>query len=224
MKSLVLLLCLSLRTPFANTVIDIRSVPANWLVSGAGASNAVPLPTATHLSITSNENDTGVFIAGGSLASFDGFWEATDSFFLPLGATGISLSFAHLNADDRAVLELNGIVIGNTGNGAPGNGSFGFTDGGTLQAFDFTDQISGTITTGFLPGMQNSLVVIVNNTGSGIQGAVRTFESSSDNTFFEVTGDIAYTTVPEPSAAILDWPGGAVLLLMFARMRALGRT
>ncbi len=183
--------------------INIASEPAFWLVSGAGASNAVPLLTGDHLSITSNENETGTFIAGGSLADFDGFWEATESFYLPPSARNVSLSFAHFSSDDRAVLELNGVVIGNSGNGAPGEGSFNFTDGGALQAFDFTNQISGTITTGFNIGGENSLVVIVNNTGSGILGATRTFKSSSDNTFFELTGSITDTTVPEPASALL---------------------
>jgi hypothetical protein len=204
----------------ASTAFDISSTPANWLVSGAGAANAVPLLTGSHLSITSNENETGAFIVGGSLSNFDGFWAASSSFFLPLNATNISLSFGHFSSDDRAVLDLNGVVIGNSGNGAPGDGSFNFTDGSTLQAFDFTDQISGTITTGFNIGGQNSLVVIVNNTSTGILGATRTFQSTSDNTFFELTGVVTDTIVPEPASAVLVWSGGAVLLLLaFIRKR-----
>jgi hypothetical protein len=123
-------------SPFSRAgVIDIAGEPANWLVSGAGASNAVPLLTGDHLSITSNENETGTFIAGGSLANFDGFWEATETFFLPSDATDVSLSFAHFSSDDRALLELNGVVIGNSGNGAPGEGSFNFTNGGALAHY-----------------------------------------------------------------------------------------
>jgi hypothetical protein len=204
--------------------INIASEPAFWLVSGAGASNAVPLLTGDHLSITSNENETGTFITGGSLANFNGFWEATESFFLPLNASNISLSFAHFNSDDRAVLELNGTVIGNSGNGAPGEGSFTFTNGGGLQAFDFTNQISGTITTGFDLGEENTLVVIVNNTGSGILGSTRTYTSSSDNTFFELTGSITDTTVPEPASALLVCLAlaiaGSHLFLNFSRSRS----
>jgi hypothetical protein len=207
-------------TPFSQAgIIDIASNPANWLVSGAGASNAVPLLTGTHLSITSNENETGAFIAGGSLANFDGFWEATETFFLPLNATNVSLSFGHFSSDDRAVLELNGVVIGNSGNGAPGAGSFNFTNGGSLQAFNFTDQISGTTSAGFNIGGQNSLVVIVNNTGTGILGASTTFKSTTDNTFFELTGSITDTTVPEPASALLVCLVCAAMLLAFIRRR-----
>jgi hypothetical protein len=207
-------------SPFSQAgIIDIASEPAYWLVSGAGASNAVPLLTGDHLSITSNENETGAFIAGGSLANFDGFWVATETFFLPLDATAVSLSFAHFSSDDRALLELNGVVIGNSGNGAPGEGSFNFTDGGALQAFDFTDQISGTITSGFNIGGENSLVVIVNNTGSGILGASSTFKSTTDNTFFELTGSITDTTVPEPASALLVCSICAAMLQAYIRRR-----
>src|SRR5580698_973493 len=54
--------------------IDISAVPANWLVSGAGATNAVPFLVSNHLSITSTQTEGGTFISGGSLAGFDGFW------------------------------------------------------------------------------------------------------------------------------------------------------
>jgi hypothetical protein len=115
------------------------------------------------------------------------------------------------------VLELNGVIIGNSGNNAPGNGNFNFTDGGTLQAFDFTDQISGTVTTGFNIGAENTLVVIINNTGTGIVGATNGFQSASDNTFFELTGNISYTNAPEPASAAFILPVGMVMLLAFVR-------
>jgi hypothetical protein len=114
--------------------ISFSSIASNWLVSGAGASNAVPFQvTVNHLSISSNGMESGMFIAGGSLADFDGFWEASESFFLPLDATDVSLTFSGFSSDDRAVLELNGVVIGDSGNGDPGSGDMTFVNGGALQ-------------------------------------------------------------------------------------------
>jgi hypothetical protein len=153
------------------------------------------------------------------LASFDGFWEATEPFFLPLNAMGVSLSFAGFASDDRAVLELNGIVIGDSGNGDPGSGDMTFIDGGALQPFNFTNQASGTITTGFNLGGTNSLVVIVNNTGVGILGATSTFTGTADNTFFKLSSGTITYVVPEPASAVVVWLGGAAMLLASVLMR-----
>jgi hypothetical protein len=207
------------------TSISITSVASNWLVSGAGGSDDVPFQTTVnHLSITSDQTESGTFIAGGSLSSFDGFWEATETFFLPLNATAVSLSFAGFSSDDRAVLELNGVVIGDSGNGDPGSGDMTFTDGGALQPFNFTNRASGTISTGFNLGATNSLEVIVNNTGVGILGATSTFTGTADNTFFKISsGAITYNSAPEPASAVLVWSGCAAMLLASVRRRIMCR-
>src|ERR1700722_18270922 len=184
------------------SAMRITSIASNWRVSGAGASNDVPFQTTVnHLSITSDQTENGTFIAGGSLGSFDGFWESTEAFFLPLNAAAVSLSFAGFSSDDRAVLELNGVVIGDSGNGDPGSGNMTFIDGGALQPFNFTNRVSGTITTGFNLGSTNSLAVIVNNTGTGILGPTSTFTGTADNTFFKLSsGAITYVSaIPEPA-------------------------
>jgi hypothetical protein len=204
------------------STIGITSIASNWRVSGAGASNDVPFQTTVnHLSITSDQTENGTFIAGGSLGTFDGFWEATEAFFLPLNATAVSLSFAGFSSDDRAVLEFNGVVIGDSGNGDPGSGNMTFTDGGALQPFNFTNQVSGTITTGFNLGATNILEVIVNNTGTGILGATSTFTGTADNTFFKLSsGAITYSTaVPEPAPyASLTIGLGLMIIIRVSRL------
>jgi hypothetical protein len=196
------------------STINVSGAPANWLVSGAGASGAVPFLVNAHLTITSNQNETGTFVSGGALASFDGFWYGVDSFSLPGDAINVSLSFSSFSSDDRAVLELNGVIIGNSGNGAPGLGSMNFTDGGALQPFNFTNVTAGTTATGFNIGGTNTLAVIVNNTSTGLTGVTRTFQALSDNTFFKLNGTVTYTdAAPEPASLILAALGGVALLL-----------
>jgi hypothetical protein len=201
------------------STIDISGVAANWLVTGAGASNAVPYVVNGHITITSTQNESGTFVSGGSLAGFDGFWFGVDSFSLPADATNVSITFASFQSDDRAVLELNGTIIGNSGNGAPGIGSINLTDGGTLQAFNFTNVHSGTVTTGFNPGGINSLVVIVNNTSTALTGSTTTFQNSSDNTYFKLSGTVTYSDVPELQSAVLALTGAILMAFGLIRRR-----
>ncbi len=176
---------------FAGTINVSAVEPSTWAVWGAGASDATPFSVNGHLTITNNQMESGTFITGGTLSGFDGFWYAEETFTLPKDAANIALSFSSFQSDDRAVLELNGVIIGNSGNGAPGLGSMQFMDGGTLQSFDFTNAASGTITTGFNIGGVNALEVIVNNTGTGLTGPTRTFQNSGDKTYFNLNPAVA---------------------------------
>jgi hypothetical protein len=211
--------------PAAAGTINVNAVePSNWLVTGAGATNATPFSVNGHLTITSTQTNSGTFISGGSLSNFDGFWTAIIAFTLPADASNVSLSFSSFQSDDRAVLELNPLsnatgpsnVIGNSGNGSAGIGQMQFTDRGTLQSFNFTTAGipggSGTVTTGFIPGAVNILEVIVNNTGTGLTGATATFQNVSDKTYFKLNGTVTYTDGPEPSSMILFSVGAALLL------------
>jgi hypothetical protein len=216
---LVLAIGFCASTSLAGTINVTGIEPSNWAVWGAGASDATPFEVNNHLTITNNQTETGTFLPGGTLGSFDGFWYAEDTFSLPADATSVALSFSSFQSDDRAVLELNGVIIGNSSNGE-GVGSMQFTDGGGLQSFDFTTSGgSGTITTGFVAGGANTLEVIVNNTGDGIVGATQTFQATSDKTFFKLNGTVTYTDGPEPSTMILAAFGSAALLFKARRKR-----
>jgi hypothetical protein len=184
-----------------------------WTASGGGAIAATPYVIPNYpnygnsvLSVTSTGNNLGgTFLPGGSVAGFDGFWTATYSFFLPANATGVQFSYSNFFADGRAVLELNGNIVGSAGFATSGGGYNGvmvFSDGAAAQPYTFNGSlVSGSSTTGFLLGQVNLITAIINNTtGScadpmvGLVGA--------DGTGMGLAGSLTYS-VPEPSAVAL---------------------
>lgn len=177
---------------------------SNWLVTGAGASQSPAFPYGglqQEISITDNGDQFGNFGAGGSLANFDGFWYADRSFVLPADATGVSLAFSGLEADDRAVLMLNGTIIGNIDSyNGPGLRQFTFLPGPPDQPYTFTNVTSGIVTSGFMVGGTNTLRLIVNNT-SGT--TTSTFTGLGDGTHGGVEGTVSFASVPEPSSLLL---------------------
>jgi len=206
----------------------------SWKITGAGATNATAEqygggPTAA-ISITDNNLSSGTFITGGSAANFDGYFVATNTFNIPSDATGISLAwnFIEAGSDDRAVVELNGHILGdyflstNTFADPPitGPGTFAFTDGPPANdvAYTFTGTTSGTVINPafFNVGGSNALTLIVNNVVSGSSpdnnpfAATTGFEFSSDGTYVNQNAILTYTetAVPLPAAA---WSGLALL-------------
>ena len=174
------------------------------------------------LSVTSNGNSGGTFVDGGSVANFDGFWTLNYTFTLPSNASSVLLNFSGLFADDRAVLELNGTLIGNTDLNGMVSGQMTLTDGGPNNSFNFTEVTSGSISTGFNLGAANTLTIIVNNTGNEASGAPQNL-SGGDYTVAFLQGSVSYnpgvSAVPEPgSAVLLATALGALALL--ARKRA----
>jgi hypothetical protein len=200
--------------------INFSTNTGGWTVTGAGATNAPAFVLGTGaISLTSNATNTGTFVTGGSLGSFDGFWTASFSFFLPAGATNISGSFSGLTADDRVVLYINGNQIGDGGLEIPASGSvigmMQLTDGGTNQSFTFNSADSSgseSGSTGLILGGENTLTAVINNTGGGIYGTTKTFGGTGDGTNFGVTGELSYTnSVPEPSSVSMLLGGLALL-------------
>ena len=101
------------------------------------------------------------------------FYTLDYNFNLPSGFSNATLSITTFVADDRAVLTLNGTIVASTGISAlPGNGSMVLSSGGPNNAFVFTNvngDLFTSITSGFTTGL-NTLLVIVNDTNSGITG------------------------------------------------------
>lgn len=209
-----------------SATITLDTATAAWTVSGGGAVHATPfrldcIGSQDCLSVTSDSFATGTFVPGGSLGNFDGFWTASLNFSLPTDASGITLSYSGLFADDRTVLELNGTVIGSGGLLGPGVGQMVVTDGGPNNNFTFApSRSSGTVTSGFILGGNNTLLAIVNNTHTGISGTLRPL-TGGDGTYFGVSGTVIYATaVPEPASVALILLGAAVLAVRGGRRRA----
>lgn len=178
------------------------TMATNWTASGGGAVDVTPYQYGTEISVTSTAFSNGTFLPGGSLAQFDGFWTAKCAFFLPYGATNISLVYSNLTADDRAVFMLNGVAIGATGTQTTSGGSPGymvFTDGGPLESYYFSGPdatVNGSATSGFIVGGANVLQAIVNNTRDGVAGSTLRTLTTTDGTTFRVKGAVSYSLIP----------------------------
>lgn len=212
--SVLLVQCRFLHAILLNIATGISP---SWTVNAGGAQDVAPYVVNggnDDLSITSNSFSTGTPVSGLNLATFDGYWTANLPFFVPASAVNPILTFSNLTADDRVVLELNGVQIGNAGYSS-GLGSMTLTDHGANNPYQFSgNDTSGTIKDGFIFGAPNLLQAIVNNTGNGINGSPSNI-SASDGTDFGMQGAIAYATVPEPAT-------GAIALIGLAGVRALG--
>jgi len=139
------------------------------------------------------------------------YYTVDATFVLPVGFSNAVPNTSLFAADDRAVLQLNGTNVSETGIFGPGSGSFYFLpDGSDNAAYNFRynndtltfDPITGPFVVG-----TNTLHFIVNNTNNGIFGGPNGGHSAL---YFE--GTVSFDTVspvPEPST----W---AMMLLGFA--------
>lgn len=193
-------------------------------LTGAGAVDANPYPLTVpggyggKISFTSNGTRTGTFVTGASLAGFDGFWFSDVYFNVGEDLSGYTLNFSGLTGDDRVVLELNGVVIGDANRlHETGSGLMSFSAGQAAVPYTFSETTSGVLTTGFQTGL-NTLRLIVNNTnGTGVTGPTATFQSSSDATYASVDAVVIYNqNVPEPSATF-SMLIGVITLALFRR-------
>lgn len=214
MKKSILLACLSvivcvlaLQTPALGDTLSLGTSgnAANWSITGAGATGSPAYQVSTNgageISLTSNGLESGTFVSGGSLASFNGFWYADEDFSLPSNASNVTLGFNSLYGNDRTVLELNGIILGDADyDGTTGSGVFSFLPGPPDVSYTFTGTHSGTTASGFIFGGVNDLRLVVNNTGltPSTTTPTATFQTSGDATDAYLNATLTYT-VPEPS-------------------------
>lgn len=74
---------------------------------------------------------TGNFVAGAVVDDYNGFWYAENTFFIPDTATNVRFEFDGLWANDRVVMTLNGVELGNaTFAGGTGAGLMRFEEEG----------------------------------------------------------------------------------------------
>ena len=177
--------------------------------SGDVTDTAIQSPDNSNISFSSDDKEDGTFVAGADAAAFDGAWYADLDFFLPANATNVTLSFNNLTVDDRVVLELNGVIIGDAGFGgttdSKGRMAFNLDAPLTETDFDFDGANSGTVTTGFTLGGENDLRLIVNNTNQGadLKAAAAGFQTSGDATLVGLNATVSFSAVPEPATFIL---------------------
>ena len=196
---------------FAQNVTNCFSTadPSLWLVAGGGATNATPFEIGpyyglSYISVTSTSNSNGTYVVG--MTDFTGFWTADYVFYLPHGATNISLTYSNFAADDRGMLLLNGKTIVATGiyyNGSQENpGDFVYTDGGSPQPYSSFAGTTlyglvpgGVVANGFIGGAFNTLRAIVNNTYQGVVGPNLPLYGP-DGTGVAVSGAVSYKLTP----------------------------
>ena len=167
--------------------------PEQWLVSAGHAQNGqnvIPWKVnGTRISVTSDSSAFGTFLPGGTLANFCGYWTAVYTFLVPPSAQSPQLYFNGFYADDRAVVMLNGNTIGSYGIGTS-QGQMVLVDDDTHQEtpYVFSQQTSGTVTSGFNLGSLNTLKIVVNNTGGNAAGALHTLWTTQGDGNFSKLG------------------------------------
>jgi|CXWL01.1.fsa_nt_gi RHS repeat-associated protein len=169
--------------------IDLSITPSNignWTVTAGGVTGPLAVYSTNFYTPLS---PIGVTI-GSPTGPFSGYWQADYQFNLTaVEANAVQMTVDWFGADDRAVLQLNGVNLYGAGISSPGTGSMVLTEGGTLEPWTFSANIAtkeaiaspaflgyvGPIvfTPKFLSGT-NHLRLIVNNTGAGIQGGLTT--------------------------------------------------
>jgi hypothetical protein len=152
----------------AATLINLSTQTAAWTVSvpSVGITNAtaagVNFPWGgNNISVISNGGGDGTWVGGvdntAAQAAFDGFWTARTTFNLPTEATTIKLDFMGFEADDRAVMYLNGTEIGSTRKDfANGFMVFSYQGARIANGFLAGESQSGTAFVPFIPQCQHA--------------------------------------------------------------------
>ena len=195
-------------------------VTNNWALSAGGFSNAPAYRiytsiTESGVSISSASDGSGLFLYGNNFSTFDGYWTAMCSFYLPPAATNITLTYSNLACDDAGVMALNGSYFDSTATTASTTngvqGQFVFADGAPSQSWHFNGpdgQVGGTLTNGFILGGQNTLLAIINNTDSGPSGSLYQGLYVGDGTTFTLNATLTYDVLPgEHPMTLALYPG-----------------
>lgn len=205
----------------AETVIDLAT-PGNasdWLITAAGAVDAPSFQSNVNrsgtITLLDNSLVSGNFVTGASVAQYNGFWYAENSFDIPAGATDVEFSFDGLWANDRVVMFLNGVEIGNaTFGGRTGLGLMKFSESGADEPYTFSEKNNGNITTGFNIGGTNTLRMTINNTGVDLEAPTVASAFPNDGTVAHLaSATLTFTAIPEPSSALFATSVSAIALL-----------
>ena len=208
-------------------VIDL-STPGNasdWLITAAGAVDEPSYQSNVNrpgtITLVDNALVNGVFVPGASLDDYNGYWHAENRFLVPDNATEVQLEFDGLWANDRVVLTLNGVDIGNaTFGGGTGLGLMRFEEFGADLPYTFTETTAGTVTSGFNVGGTNVLRMTINNTGVNLAAPTVASAFPGDATVAHLANaTVSYTVIPEPSSVAFLLAATSSLLLTRRRQR-----
>ncbi len=211
-----------------------------YTVTAAGAVNQTPYNIGPlTLGLSSDGFNSGTPVAGATPANFDGLAIFSTTFALPANASGATLSYNGLSADDRFALELNGHVLETSGiyaTSTPQAGNFVFIHGGPKTPVTYVGSVGGVngsvtgVDTDFFNlGGSNTLTILVNATYSGIHdsGTVDGLYSGDfkDTSFGAQSIGVTYSlasSAPEPATWALMIVGFGGLGANLRRSR--GRT
>jgi hypothetical protein len=152
------------------------------------------------------------------------FYTLDWSFTLPAGFSNASLNIATFYIDDRGVLQLNGVTVASTGIFGPGNGFMVLSLGGANNPYTFQYGNVGpfaAITSPFVEGL-NTLQIVVNDTGNGINGAPGDCTLGCFPTGVEFIATVSYDVAAVPLGPSLPLSAigvGALGLLAWRRKR-----
>ena len=191
-------------------------------LAGSAQGGVVNVPVSSSNSAAwarSPNGGTGTSNTGGP-----GVWNSAFAASIPAGSTSISFTLDSFGVDDKGVVELNGVNIGDavifqTNGGAAGAGTFDF--GGGNAAYTFV---------GFTPGASTpladgtaafNLIGYVNDTGTSNPSAAPL--QVAGPTGFNFFGTLTYDTGPDSVLPIpaLSGIGLALLALILAAAAAL---
>jgi len=183
------------------------AVPSQWRITTSGITNGIPRGGAV---FGSTSNDAIIPYPSGypltQFFAFNGWWEATFEFYVPLTVQNATLICSNLYADDRAVMFLNDdpvFSLGNWCNDTSTNstrfeGQMVLTNNGAAVPYTFSNLVmpsyitpnfpSLAVTNGFLLGRTNVIRFVINNT-------------TNDEGILGVLGGICGTNIPDNAIA-----------------------
>src|SRR5450759_242911 len=224
---IVVAIPLTLTSAYAtNVTVDIGTDAANsnlwqW-TDGTNSLNSqvtygsMSVARSQGLDVWVNGSSTGYTLNQNiTQSTYTGFSEATLNFNVSglVPNTNVYINIASFGVDDRAALEINGVLIDLTGIINDNNnkqGVFQFAPGGKyvqetfngVRAYPDNSSLNAVFSSSLLHDGINTVELIVNNTDNGISGNT-IVNRGGDSTNVALDASITYDPIPEPTSITL---------------------